>query len=233
MGGVADAEQAGGRPLLKAIDLDGEKFDLVPGVDLGGASGEEGNDALNALLKGRDAGLLDLGEGAFGDDVADLKVVVAIDEDDEAAVVDVAEGILGIGWLARDFEPEDVYGNAFVVEREVASIAGDGVAAVAADGYGGGDFDGAVWSVGPNASGDSVLVDEAGGLPAHAEVEGRVARGFGGEEVEEVPLRHEGYELAVGGDVREVRDGEAFAAYDGGKGRDLRVRDGEELLQEA
>ncbi len=80
---------------LETIDLDGEELDLVPGVDLGGAAGEEGNDALDALLEGGEAFLLDLREGAFGDDVADLEVVDAIDEDDEAAVVDVAEAFSG------------------------------------------------------------------------------------------------------------------------------------------
>ena len=41
-------------------------------------------------------------EGAFGDDVADLEVVVAVDEDDESAVVDVAECVFGVGGLAGD-----------------------------------------------------------------------------------------------------------------------------------
>ena len=103
MGSVADAEEAGGGPLLETVDLDGEELDLVPGVDLGGATGEKGNDALDALLEGGDTGLLNLGKGAFSDDVADLEVVVAVDEDDEATVVDVAEGVLGVGGLARDF----------------------------------------------------------------------------------------------------------------------------------
>ena len=52
MGCVSDAEEAGGAPLLKAVDLDGEELDLVPGVDLGGAAGEEGHDSFNTLLEG-------------------------------------------------------------------------------------------------------------------------------------------------------------------------------------
>ena len=68
MGRVADAEQAGGAPLLKVVDLDGEELDLVPGVDLRGAAGEEGDDALDALLEGGEAILLDLRKGAFGDE---------------------------------------------------------------------------------------------------------------------------------------------------------------------
>ncbi len=134
VGGVSDAEQAGRGPLLEAVDFYGEELDFVPGVEGGGAAGEEGDDALDALLEGVEAGGLDGGEGAFGYDVADLVVVVAIDEDDEAAVVDVAEAVLGVAGLAGEAEPEDVDGDAVVDEREVGGDAGDGVAAVAADG---------------------------------------------------------------------------------------------------
>ncbi len=123
VGRVADAEQAGGTPVTKAIDLDGEEFDLVPGVDLAGADGEERDDALDALLEGWDALLLDLRKGAFGDEIANLEVIVAIDEDDEAAEVEVAEGIFGVGGLACDAEPEDVYRNTFVDDGEISGDA--------------------------------------------------------------------------------------------------------------
>ena len=53
------------------------------------------------------------------DDVAALEVVVAVDEDEEAAVVDVAEGVLGVGGVAGEAEPEDVDGDAFFDDAEV------------------------------------------------------------------------------------------------------------------
>ena len=59
VGGVADAEESGRGPLDEAVDLDGEELDLVPGVDLGGAAGEEGHDAFDALVEGGEAFLLD------------------------------------------------------------------------------------------------------------------------------------------------------------------------------
>ncbi len=102
----------------------------------------KGDDVDDALLEGGEAGGLDLGEGAFGDGVADLVVVVAVDEDDEAAVVDVAEAVFGVAGLAGEAEPEDVDGDAVVDEREVGGDARDGVAAIAAYGEVRGDFDG-------------------------------------------------------------------------------------------
>ena len=81
------------------VDLYGEELDLVPRVDLGGAIGEERDDACDALLEGGEAFLLDLREGAFGDEVGDLEVVDAVDENDEAAIVNVAEAVFGVGWV--------------------------------------------------------------------------------------------------------------------------------------
>ena len=105
MGRISDAEEAGGAPVLEAVDLHGKKLHFFPGVDLGGAPGEKRYDALDALVESCDAVLLDLREGAFGDDVSDLKVVDAIDEHDKPAVVDVAEGVFRVGGFASQAEP--------------------------------------------------------------------------------------------------------------------------------
>jgi len=105
VGRVSNAEEAGGAPVLEAVDLHGKKLHFFPGVDLGGAPGEKRYDAFDALVESCDAVLLDLREGAFGDDVSDLKVVDAIDENDEPAVVDVAESVFGVGGFAGQAEP--------------------------------------------------------------------------------------------------------------------------------
>ena len=149
--------------------------------------------------------MLDLGKGAFGDEVADLEIVVAVDEDDEPAVVEVAECVFRVGGLACDAEPEDVYGDTLVNKREMSGDTRDGVAAIAADGECGSDLDGAVRSVGQDTGGGAVVcLNEAGGFPAHAEREGGKTGCFGGKEVEEVPLGHECDEFGVGGEVAEV-----------------------------
>ena len=65
------------------------------------------------------------------------------------------------------------------------------------------------------------VLDKAGGLPAHAEFEAGEAGGFGGEEVEEVPLGHKGDELCVSGKVGEIGHGDALIADVAGEPRDL------------
>ncbi len=215
------------------VHLDSEELHLVPGVDLGGAAAKEGNDALEALLEGGKAFLLNLSEGAFCDDVTDLEVVVAVDEDDETAVVDVAESVFGVGWLASEAQPENIDRNSFLDHRKVAGDTRDGMAAVAADGEMSRDFDWAVRGVSADTGGYAVFLEEAGGLPAHAKGKRGKTGCLRGEEVEKVPLGHEGDEFGVGGEVGEVRDLKALAADDGRESGNLRVTDGEEFFEEA
>ena len=96
VGGVADAEEAGEMPAVEAIDLDAEKLDLIPAVISSTRSARKGRCAAMRWRKAsRPAGLISVVEGVFGDDEGALTVVGAIDEDDEAAVVDVAEEVGG------------------------------------------------------------------------------------------------------------------------------------------
>ncbi len=134
----------------------------------------------------------------------------------------------------REAEPEDVDGDSGLVEREVGGGAGGGVAAIAAYDEGGGDFDGAGWGVGVDADDAMVVVfDEAGDFVLHEEMEGGELCGLGGEEVEEVPLGHEGDEFGVSGEMGEVGYGEVFATDGEGEGGDLLMGEGEEGVEDA
>ena len=67
----------------------------------------------------------------------------------------------------------------------------------------------------------------------HEEVEGGELCGLGGEEVEEVPLGHEGDELGRSREVREVGHGKGLSTDGDAEGGDLIVRKGEEGFEEA
>jgi hypothetical protein len=238
VGGIADAEEAGGPPFFKMVDLDGEELDLVPGIEMGGTSAEEGGELLDAGAEGFEAALLDDVEVVFGDDVAGLKVVAAVDEDERAAVVDVAESVLGVGGLAGNLEPEDVDGDPLLDDFEVGGFARHGVAAVATDGEVGVDFCGTVGCVGADAddmAGMSVGVGakEADCFPTQAEVEGGEGGCFGAEEVEEVPLWHEDDVFCDGGEMSEVGDLKPTASNDGGEAGDVGVRECEKAIEQA
>ncbi len=90
-----------------------------------------------------------------------------------------------------------------------------------------GNFDRAVGGVGLDAGGDAVLLEEAGGFPAHAEGE---VRGSGRlPAARKFKKSHWGMRamnFCVRGEMAEVGDGELLAAYVGGELVDLGVREG-------
>ena len=135
--------------------------------------------------------------------------------------------------MLAEAEPEDVDGDAVIVDLEVGDGAGGGVATVAADGEVGVDFDGAVGGFGVGADDAAVLFEEPVTLCSMRSCEAGVLGGVAGEEVEEVPLGHEGDEFGVRGEVREVGDGECFAADGEAMLLNLLVGHGEEVIEEA
>ena len=136
--------------------------------------------------------------------------------------------------MAGEAKPENVDGDSVVDEWEMGRFARDWVPTVAAYGESGWNFDRARGCVSADTGDGSVsLLDEAGSLPAHAKCERREARCFGGEKVEEVPLRHESDEFGLCGEVREVGYVEALATDDGREAGDLGVGNSKEFVEEA
>ena len=110
----------------------------------------------------------------------------------------------------------------------------DGVAAIASNGEQGGNLDRAVWGGGADTSDGAIrLLNEAGGLPPHAQGKCRKPGGLGGEEVKEVPLRHERNEFCVCGQVVEVCHDEGAISDEAGELSELRVRQSKEFFEEA
>src|SRR5881396_2082183 len=130
-------------------------------------------------------------------------------------------------------EPQHVHGRAERLHAEPGRRADRGVAAVGADDEVGTDLEGAVGRRRAHADHPPTVVDQADDARAHAQREARVAPGVAREEVEEVPLRHEGDERAAHRQMAEVRDGDPLAADDPGQLADLRVRQRQERLEQA
>ena len=68
-------------------------------------------------------------------------------------------------------------------------------------------FKRAVRRHGSHADYPAVLLDQVSHVGMHPQVKCRIAAGVLGDEIEEVPLRHEGDEPAAGRQMREVGDG--------------------------
>src|ERR1700730_12926428 len=82
-------------------------------------------------------------------------------------------------------------------------------------------------------AGDGItLADEVGRLGAHHQAEAPVALAFAGQEIEEIPLRHEGEELGTRGQVGEVGEVDRRVADEAGDLAHLLVRQLEEAAKQ-
>ena len=97
----------------------------------------------------------------------------------------------------------------------------------------GADFDVAVRRFGAHADDAVALRDQIGGLGLHAQMEFRIALALLGEEIEEVPLRHQRDEFAAGRQMAEVHHRDALGADLEGQARHLLVRHLEEFVEQA
>ena len=107
------------------------------------------------------------------------------------------------------------------------------MAPIGSDGQIGADFACALRSYDSDSDYAAVLLDEAIGFGLHLDVETGIAAALLDQEVQEVPLRHEGDEAATDRKMRAVSQGESFASYVGAKLAHLLMRALEELFEEA
>jgi hypothetical protein len=108
-----------------------------------------------------------------------------------------------------------------------------GMAAVGADHKIGADFQFAVRRCGAHADDTPALLDQAGDLGAHAQVEGGIALPVLGNEIEEIPLRHQRNVFAHRRQMGKVADGDARRADLAGQMIDARMRQPEKFLEQA
>ena len=107
------------------------------------------------------------------------------------------------------------------------------MASVAADHEVGADRERAVRRLGDQADDAPVLLDQVGRVRLHAQVECFVALALLGEEVEEVPLRHQRDEFAVRRQMAKIDHLKVFGADLRGQRFDLLMRQLQELVDQA
>src|SRR6266404_3146327 len=101
--------------------------------------------------------------------------------------------------------PEGVNRHTQFLNLKAGAGVGDGMTSIRADDKIGAKITFTVQSLDPNTR-DALLVEnEIDHFMLHLEDERRKALGFGGEKIQKIPLRHEGDELAVRWQTREVR----------------------------
>src|ERR1700722_1627991 len=107
------------------------------------------------------------------------------------------------------------------------------MASVAADHEVGPDGQLPVRNLVDQADNAPILLDQAARVGLHAQVKCLVALGVLGEEVEKVPLRHQGNEFAVGWQVAKIDQLNVFGADLRGQGFDFLMRQLQEFVDQA
>ena len=216
MGGVPDAQQARPVPPGKPVDADGEQLHVLPAANLSHTVGGERRELRHSAPECLEAARVDRLDGSLRDDVAALPVLAAVDHDEDPADVEAPHGLCGIGGSPGEAEPQDVHRCAELQTMEEGLLPDHRGPAIGAHDQVRADRQWALRCGHANAHRAPRLLDQPGHLRAHPQIEGGVAARQRGEEVQEVPLRHERNELAAGRQVAKVRDGQRYVT-------DLRV----------
>ena len=152
------------------------------------------------------------GEAAFADDIGALPIIAAVEHDEDDTRLNAAERLaLVVGPLGQA-EPQNVHRRAEILDLEARLLPHDRVATVGADDEVRPDFEPSFRLLGGQPDDGGAVLQKAVDLGEHLELERGIALGMLGEEIEEVPLRHQSDEMAMGGEMREIGERDVVVA---------------------
>src|SRR5438128_6356877 len=174
---------------------------------------QEWCESCNFLSKGFQSSLLDCVGCAFCDDEGALPIVLAIEQDENFAHVDVAKGLSRISGSAADPHPHHIHRSAEIDHFEACTLADYRMAPVSPNRQLGANLQRAVRRFYVHSRYSAFLLDEIGHFCSHLQVKGGIATGLLGDEVEEVPLWHESEETAVSREMGEIRNCDGILSH--------------------
>ena len=219
-------------PEAKPINLHCQQFDLIPIPELIYAPIKIRSDLKNVASKFFNSAAPDLIKGTFGDDEPGLKIIGTIDQDQRFPVIDIAEDLPGIVGLSADPEPEYINGNTVFDEFELGCAAGHGMAAIAADYEVRQDLNGlSVGDAREDARNPATIPNEFNGLVLHPQFEGGKSLGMVREKIQEIPVGHQGYELAMSRHMPKVDGLKCGVSNNDAEGSDLLMGQSQEVVK--
>ncbi|MND96221.1 hypothetical protein D3C80_885050 [compost metagenome] len=144
----------------------------------------------------------------------------------------MAHGVGRITRLSRKAHPKHLGRDAEVLYFKSRRLADDGVAAIRAHHQISGDLDWAFRRIDHEATNTPVALDQAGYRRIHQQPEVLILPGLADDEIEKIPLRHEGDETMTDRQPGKIRDRDTFAADNRIQPRRARMRQAEELVDE-
>ena len=210
------------RTMPQPVHLHPQRAHVLPAPQLAYAVLEERDQLGHRGPEATQPRLVQLVGGGLGDEVGDLPVDAPVEQDQQVPGGQPAEGLRGVGGAPRQAEPEHVDGHAELGGAQPGRAAQLRVAAVGGHGQPGPHLVDRPGPVAPRqARHPAGLLQHAERLGLHAQLEGRQPAGLADDEVEEVPLGHEGQEPVAAGQPAEVGQGEVAGV--GGDPQDLRL----------
>jgi hypothetical protein len=162
-----------------------------------------------------------------------LPVIAAIEQHEQPPGIETPHALVGVGRLVRQAEPEHVHRRADVLDLHAGALAQRGMAAIGRHHEPGADLERPVRRRRAHTDDASIRLDQVGRLRLHVQIEARVALAVRGQEIEEIPLRHQRDELAARRQVTEVHEGELLGTERAAERVRLGVRQGEEFVDQA
>src|ERR1700761_2886345 len=176
--------------------------------------------------------LLQRFERAFLDNEASLEIVVPIDQNQHAAVVDVSEDLLRVVTLAADTKPEHIDGDASFEHFKAARRSGDGMPAVATNHQICANLFRAVRRTNVYTRHASLLPEKIVGQVFQAQIEGRKLFALFREELQEIPLGRESDKTATRRQVCVVSGLKAKVSEYSAYGSDPLMRQSQEAVEQ-
>jgi len=220
VGGVADAQQPRPEPAAQPVHLDPEEAHVLPAGQLPDPVGQERHQLGDRRPEAGQPGRLQRRGRVFGDGVGDLPVGAPVDQHQQVPRGQPAEGLARVAGTARQPEPQHVDGCAEHPRAQPGRAAQARVAAVGGHRQPGADLVlGARLVAVGHPHHPAPLLEHGERLGLHAQLEAGQPAGLADDEVEEVPLGHEGDVPVAAGQPAEVGQGEVA-----GVGGDLHDR---------
>src|SRR5207248_5723443 len=211
MGAVTNAEQALAVPFSQTIDLDGKEFDLCPVIQLGDSVLQKGSEPNDIVMQDRQAALLDRVELAFWDNKTDLKIIAAVEQDEQFPMPKESKRLWRIVLSFGKAHPEDVDRHAEFLDLEFSSRVCNRMTTICADDHVRPHLALALWSFYPNAGNVVIFKKQIDDFMLHVQSKGWESLCVAGKKVQKIPLRHESDEFAVLRQTREISDRDAVS----------------------
>src|SRR5207249_8916128 len=210
---------------------DRQEADLLPILQLSCSVAQEWCESCNFLSKGFQSPSPDCVGCTFGDDEGALPIVLAIEQDENFAPVDVAKGLPRISGAAAYPHPHHIHRSAEMDHFEACALADYRMASVSPNSQLGANLQWPVRRFSVHARHTTFLLDEIGHPRLHLQVECGITPGLLSDEVEEVPLWHESEETAVSREMGEIGNCDAILSHLTSKFAYFLMRAFQELVQ--